>query len=147
MADTVAVKWLYPPNFAGLYETENSGHKRHIIRMTGVSDGTGETGVVKVNRSELQGITGAVPSKLVVEQIRFQIHGMSVLLEWDGMPDETIVAIGAGVTASSTSGCMEFGPGGLVPDVEGGTGDIKLTSSNCASGDSYDLTVTVRLKE
>lgn len=148
MADTVTTKWVYPPNFAGTYDNERNGHLRHVIRLTGISDGTGETNIIKVNRSELQTIKGVIPSKLVIEKINYLVHGMNVLLEWDGVPDETICVIGAGVSVTSTQGCMDFQKqGGLVPDVEGGTGDIKLTSSNCASGDSYDITMTIRLKE
>ena len=148
MVDTVTAKYVYPPNFAGTYSNTDVGNNRIAIHLTGISDGTNESDVVKVDKSALQCTNGATPTKLVVEKITYSIHGMTVLLEWDNTSDETIVTLNAGIAPDSNSGQMDWiASGGLVPSATSGTGDIILTSSNGAAGDSYDITLTVRLKE
>jgi len=137
MADAVTTQWVYPPNWQG--ETE-PGWRRMIVHLTNISDGAGETAVVKVNKGELRTKQGREPSKLVVEKIVPQISGMAVTLAFDRVPVETIAVL------NDASGCMEF-DGGLVDPGEGGTGDIILTTTGHSSGDSYDIILHIRLKD
>ena len=143
MADNTNIQWIYPPGFDGLYGSEAVGNRRIILQCSSVSDGTGESDVVKINRSELQCITGATPSKLTVDEIKYRIQGMGLTIEWDSDPDERIAYFEAD---DVDSGCQTF-MGGKTPTEDGGTGDIKFTTSGAGSGDSYDITITVRLKE
>lgn len=116
--------------------------QRYVVRLTNRSDGTGESGVVKVDKSTLTGLLGAEPSKLVVEKIQYDVAGMQVRLDWDHTTDDEIVTLGPG------SGVMNWRQaGGLIdPGSAGGTGDILLTTNGQAAGDSYDITLHLRKK-
>jgi hypothetical protein len=149
MADTVNIRWVYPPNYdRAPNPPDNNGWKRVVIQMTGLSDGTGETAVTKLNISELRTTSGSVPTRTAVERIEYNIYGKTVKLEWDRAPKELISLLnGAG---GPSQGVLDWKKqGGLVdPGKAGdGTGDILLTTTDATSGDSYDITMTVRLKE
>jgi len=133
MADSVNTNTLF------------SGTRRKIYQFTNVSDGTGESAVVKVDISTLTGPNkSAPPSKLVVEAIDYNIQGFtSVTLYFDATTDDEIAVLPAG------SGVVDFTyGGGLVdPQSSGATGDIVLTTTGAAANASYDITLYVRLKE
>ena len=143
MADEVFIDWIYPPNWNG--ET-NVGYRRITVNFTGVSDATGETDVVKVNLSEWRTRNGNVPSKTVVERIHYSIDGLTLRLEWDRTPDKLIALLdGADGPMDGEMDWTKFG--GKVDDGEGGTGDIILTTTDYTSGDTYNVTLTLRLKD
>jgi len=119
-----------------------AGRRRRVVRLTNLSDGTGETAVVKVDKSTLTGPDGTEPSKLVVEKIQYSCVGMSVRLLWDHDTDDEIVTL-AGEGTFDWTDC-----GGLVdPASAGGPGDILLTTNGHTAGDSYDITLHMRLKD
>lgn len=129
MADTVTTKVVF------------SGKRRYVVHLTNTSDGTGESNVVKVDKSTLTGLNGAEPSKLVIEKIHYDVASMRVLLTWDQTSDETIAVL-------QNIGKLDWTKqGGLVGANTGGTGDILLTTANQASGDGYDITLHLRLKD
>jgi hypothetical protein len=119
-----------------------SGRRRYVARFTNLSDGTGESAVIKVDKSTLVGPDGTEPSKLVVEKIEYNCDGMSVSVAWDHTTDDEI-AILAGY------GCFDWTEaGGLVdPGSTGGVGDIVFTTNGHAAGDSYNVTLFLRLKD
>lgn len=148
MSDTVKVRWVYPPNWDGNLP-DAGGFKRVAIQLTGVSDGTGETDVVKLRLSDLRTPNSNVPKRTAIELIDYQVYGQTVTLEWDRRPHETIAVLNAATGADSgrrsyqkTGGLVD--PGGLTGDA---TGNILLTTTNADSGDSYDITLVVRLKD
>lgn len=129
MADTVTTKVLF------------SGSRRYVVHLTNTSDGTGESNVIKVDKSTLVGLNGLEPSKLVVEKIVYDVASIRVLLTWDETSDETIAVL-------QGWGCLDFRKsGGIVGANTGGTGDILLTTANHSSGDGYDITLYLRLKD
>lgn len=141
---TSDIKWIHPPNWQG----ETAGYRRITVHLTYVYDGADESNAIKVNLSEWRTRNGNVPRKTVVEKLDWSIHGLGVLIEWDRTPDVVIARLNAGVAAGSDSGTRDWTTmGGLVDDGEGGTGDIIITTSNGATGDSYDITMTLRLKD
>lgn len=122
-----------------------SGGKRYVIHMTSISDGTGETAVVKVNLSTLLTVDypPQVPTYSTIDYVQWGIQGFtSVRLLWDHTTDDVAVLMPAGW------GVVDFFPvGGLVdPRSAGGTGNILLTSAGAAAGATYDITLWVRLK-
>lgn len=120
-----------------------SGPRRYVVKLTNISDGTGESAVVKVDKSALTGPAGGAPGRLVLEEISWDIQGFtSIRLHWDATTDDEIVVLGPG------SGQMSWaGVGGLVdPASTGTTGDIILTTNGHSSGDTYTITLVVRLK-
>jgi len=121
---------------------------KYVVHLTSVSDGTGETAVIKVDISTLTvrgGEAGApaVPCTYTsVEKIEYNVSGMTVKLAWDHTTDDTIAALGDG------SGCISFKrEGGKVdPRSAGGTGDIVLTTTGHTLGDTYDIILHLKLK-
>jgi len=144
MADTVTEQWVYPPNWDG-NPPVRSGWRRVEKRFTCVSDGTGETSVIKIDISELRTVSGVAPTRTAVESIRFNQKGFtSIKLLWDRAAPYTICVL------AGDRGELDFGRfGGLVDPGEAGdrTGDILLTSSGATAGDVYDITICLRLKE
>lgn len=144
MADTVDVRYIYPPNYDNAPNPFPT--RRVVVQMTCASDGTGETDVTKVRLSELMKHDGSTPTRTAIERIEYNIAGMWVKLEWDRAPHAEIAYLGPG------SGVKDYRQaGGLVDPGEEGdrTGDIILTSSgydSTAEDDSYDITLTIRLK-
>ncbi len=129
MTDTVSSKTVF------------SGKRKLVMRFTNRSDGTGESAVVKVDRSTFTGPDGTEPGKIVVEKIVYDVSSMRVLLLWDHSTDEVLAVL-------QGQGCMDFTEIGGIVDVEtGGNGDILLTTANQSSGDGYDITLFMRLKD
>jgi len=131
MADTVTSEYVF------------DGERRKILHMTNISDGTGESGVVKVDLSNITFNHGTVPTASAVDLIDYNIQGFaSVRLYWDHTTDDEVAILPAG------SGCLDWNAlGGKVdPRSSGGTGDIILTTNGGASGATYDITVYLRPK-
>lgn len=118
-----------------------SGGKHHIVRLTNVSDATGESGVVKVDVSTLLNANGKVPTKTRVKEIAWSTGGFtSIRLFWDADTDDEIVVL-------SGSGYLDLhAVGGLKdPFTAGATGDIKLTTAGAISGATYNIILVVEL--
>ena len=145
MADLTKIKWLYPPNFEGTYETgTKNGHRRHVVLCTNYSDGTGEDDEVKLRRTDMLTSEGQVPSKLVVEKIDYHVAGMTVTISYNNDNEEVIAMLYTG------DGTIDFRPqGGFVPEDDDDNlgGDVVFETSNQTSGDSYNIILTVRLKQ
>lgn len=130
MADTVSTNTLF------------NGARKLVVQLNCVSDGTGESAVVKVDKSTLTGLNRSEPSKLVVESIDWMVDGMTVELFFDRTSDVKIATlVGTGYTD------YKCPAGGLQDTGTGGTGDIILTSTGATSGDSYKILLTLRKKD
>jgi hypothetical protein len=142
MADTVETKWIYPANWDGnQYEPGEKipGYRKVIIQLTGLSVGTGETNVKKLDISELRTANGDICTRTVVEKIEYEVSGMNVLLTWDRAAPAVIARL-------SGTGCIEEDRVDPSDGVGDKTGDILLTSTSVTSGDLYRITLHVRLK-
>jgi len=141
MADSAQVHYIYPASHdLGANPVPT---RKVVVGMVGLSDGTGETSVVKVRLTDLMKHDGSTPTRTAVERIQGNIQGMTVVLAWDRALAAGIKMLGPGVYD------LDFrGTGGIVDPGEEGdrTGNIILTSLYADSGDTYDLTLTVRLK-
>jgi hypothetical protein len=145
MADLTKIKWLYPPNFVGTYETgTKNGHRRHVVLCTNYSDGTGEDDEIKLKRTDMLTSAGQIPSRLVVEKIDYHVSGMTVQISYNNENEEMVAMLYTG------DGTIDFRPqGGFTPedDATNDGGDIVFTTSNQTNGDSYNIILTVRLKQ
>lgn len=147
MVDTVNVEYLYPPKLLDGRWDEHSGNRRVIARLSGLSDGTGETDVTKIRLADLKTASGKVPTRTAVEWIQWMATGLTVLLEWDRAPNAEIIRIDA--DANRDSGEVDwacFG-GKLDPGEDDRTGNILLSTTSADNGDSYEITVCLRLKD
>ena len=145
MADLTKIKWLYPPNFEGTYETgTKNGHRRHVVLCTNYSDGTGEDDEIKLKRTDMLTSEGQVPSKLVVEKIDYHVAGMTVRISYNNDNEEVIAMLYSG------DGTIDFRPqGGFVPEDDDDNlgGDIVFETLDMTEHDSYNIILTVRLKQ
>ena len=129
MADTVTSTTIF------------NGKKRLVMKFTNQSDGTGESSVVKVDKSAFTGINGAEPSSLVVEKMEYVVSGMQVLVKANHTSALTLAVL-------QDTGCFDWTEvGGLQTSGSGGTGDIEFTTVNHSSGDTYDITLYMRKKD
>ena len=131
MADVVDTKVLF------------NGTRKYSVRLTNVSDGTGEAAVIKVDISTLTGPLGIAPTAVKVKEILWSIQGFtSVRLFWDHTTDDEISVLAAG------NGYANYeGVGGVMdPRTTGGTGDILLTTAGTTIGSTYDITLVLELK-
>lgn len=111
----------------------------YVVHLTNVSDGTGESNVLKVDKSALVGVNAAEPATLSIVSARWSIQGFtSVKLSWDH--DTDVVAM-----VLAGSGFEDFGLFGCKKDSgTGGTGDLLLTAPAGATTGSYDITLVLR---
>lgn len=109
-----------------------------VMKLTNISDGTGEAAVLKVDVSTL---TGA-PDKVKITGIDYDISGMSVNLLWDATTDVTGIVLAPGQAQ------MDFTKiGGLINNAGTGvTGDIMLTTIGHSAGDTYSIVLHMKKK-
>jgi hypothetical protein len=130
VADTVDVDVIY------------SDPRRYVAKLTSISDGTGESAVAKVDISTLTLKDGSAAKKVVVEEIFWNIQGMtSVRLFFDHTTDDLI----APISGSGYLDLTAFG-GFKDPASAGDTGDILLTTNGAASGGTYLIILVIRLE-
>ena len=108
------------------------GTKKSIIKFTNVSDGTGESAVVKADVSALVD----TPTKVKIGKIWFSTNGMAVQMLWDATANVLAFMVGPDQT-----GCLDFSSfGGIVNNASTGvTGDLLFTTVGHSSGDSYSI--------
>ena len=125
MADTVAS------------QTIDDGPKYAVIKLTNVSDGTGESAVTKVDVSSLaSNANGVACTGATIQKIWWQCTGMKVSILFDATSD--VLAIQLGENQSGYHDYTLFG--GLTNNAGSGkTGDIKFTTVNHSSGDTYTI--------
>lgn len=115
--------------------------RHYVVNWQNRSDGTGESGVAKLDISTLTKLNGSIPTYTVVDRLEWSISGMTVRLDWDHTTDDELA------TLSGTGSFDWSSLGGKVdPKSAGGTGDILLTTNGQAAGATYDITAWVRLK-
>lgn len=132
MADAVNVRVL------------QNGPKNYVVRLLCTSDGTGESDVVKIDKSALVNGFNVEPSMLKLCCIEWSIQGFSyVALEWDHATDDPIINMGSG------NGWHDYEAAGNLPDPlsAGGTGDILLSSFGAIAGATYDILAKFRKAE
>jgi hypothetical protein len=121
---------------------------RYDAVFTNISDGTGETNVVKIRLSDLRFIgTDEPPSAMDVEYIEATVNGFdSVSLAWDRAPAPKVFAVLPGGN-STTLKFKRYLPD---PDrhQQGSTGDILLTTNGTETAqDSYVIRFRGRLRK
>lgn len=131
MADAVTSEYVF------------NGQKRKLLHLTNISDGTGESDVVKIDVSALTFESGLTPTYVTVDRIEYNIQGFtSVLLEFDATTDDELAVLPSGMGAIDF-----FAYGGKTdPKTTGTTGDVLLTTAGAASGATYDIRIEFRPK-
>lgn len=116
---------------------------RYVAQFTNICDTSGESGVKKIDKSALTDIHGREPRALDLLKAEGTVNGFTyVLLEWDHSTNDTMLVLAGG------NFDLDFTDVGGVrdPTLYDGTGDILLTTAGNASGDTYDIKLTFRLR-
>ncbi len=130
MADTVASQTL------------SDGPKFTVLKLTNISDGTGESAVTKVDVSALQpSADGDSCTGVTIERIWWQCIGMKVQILWDASTD--LFCIELGENQSGDHDYTKFG--GLTNNSGSGkTGDVNFTTVGHTDADTYTVILYLR---
>ena len=127
MADAVSTTTLHDSAF------------RRVIKIDNLSDGTGESAVVKVDKSA--DTVGGVPTKYAIDRIMWSMQGFtSIIIAFDADVDDKAFTFGPG------HGDWDLrDTGGVVDPVSAGAvGDIVLTTAGHTAGDTYNFVLYLR---
>lgn len=107
-------------------QTIIDGPRDLVVKLTNLSDGTGESAVQKVDV--------ASGTTLKVMRVHYAVVGMVATLLWDATTDVRILDLAG-------NGMFDFTTFGGLPNNAGSgvTGDILLTTTGHSSGDSYSI--------
>jgi len=118
-------------------QTILDGERLFIAKYTNISDGTGETGVVKVDVSTLNpNAFGYACNGVKINKIWSTTHGMEVRILFDATTDTF-----AWMIPQNTNYLMDFSTFGGIPSNAGAgvTGDVLFTTSDASAGDMYTI--------
>jgi hypothetical protein len=130
MTDTVTTQTLI----------DTSGVK-YVIKLTNISDGTGETDVTKVDASTTTFMTEDGNRKIA--KVWFSVNTSNpksaVELKWAGVTNATALFL-------SGQGFFDLREAGdeITNNATTPTGDVLLSTRNFASGDNYSLVIEFR---
>jgi hypothetical protein len=119
------------------------GLRNYKIKLTNISDGTGESAVSKIDISTLTGPDGSnAPSYFAVKSIEYDVQGFSsVVVYFDATSDDEMAIL-------SGQGFFDYDGAFLNdPQSTGTTGDIKLTTNGAVNGATYDITLNLIKKQ
>ena len=128
-------------------QTLADGDKIAVVKLTNISDGTGESSVEKVDVASLTSAAdGTACSRVHIEQIWYDIGGMRVALEWNTSSNVVAAVLGGSAAAGNVSGHMDFRSfGGLKNNAGSGIdGDIDLTTHGHTNHDHYTIVLQLR---
>tara|TARA_R100001480_G_scaffold145816_1_gene144163 strand:+ start:42 stop:449 length:408 start_codon:yes stop_codon:yes gene_type:complete len=120
-------------------QTIIDGSRNCVMKFTNVSDGSGESAVVKVDVSALSpNAAGTSCSEVRVMRITHAIVGMSVQMLLDATANVLLCDL-----AESSNGHLNFENFGGIPNNAGSgkTGDILFTTLGHSSGDTYSIVI------
>ena len=127
-------------------QTLADGDKIAVIKLTNISDGTGEASVKKVDVSALAANSaGAACAHATINQIWYDIGGMRVALEWNATSNVVAAVLGGSAAAGNVSGYMDFRSFGGIKNTlaSGYDGDIDLTTHGHTNHDHYTIVLEV----
>jgi hypothetical protein len=113
------------------------GERLFIGKYTNISDGTGETAVVKIDVTTLAvNAYGRACNGVKINKIWASAHGMEIRILWDATTD-----LFTWVIPQNTTYLMDFSSfGGLQNNAGTGVnGNVLFTTSDASSGDMYTI--------
>ena len=129
MADAVTTQTIF------------EGDKTLVMKFTNISDGTGESGVIKVDVATLTAYQGQPCVAVQIDKVYAMTHGMEVRLYWAATSPQLIMTIPQNVM--NTHNYDEFG--GIDNNAGAGkTGNITFTTADASNGDMYTIILVMR---
>jgi len=106
-----------------------------VMKFTNISDGTGESAVLKVDVSALTpSNSGQTCTRVTVTKIFIANHGMEVRMLWDATTNVPFFLSSPGATQTLDMN----GFGGITNNAGAGvTGDIVFSTADGSAGDTY----------
>lgn len=121
-------------------QTLVDGTQRAVFKFTNISDGTGESGAVKIDVSALNSYQGEPCTGVSIQKIDVITSGMGLNMLWDATTD--VVALTFGEADFVSLDFSRFG--GITNNAgTGKTGDLLFTTVGAASGDRYTVVIEV----
>jgi predicted RNA-binding protein with TRAM domain len=127
MADTVSSQTIL------------DGERLFIGKFTCISDGTGETAVVKIDVSTLNpNAFGFACNGIKINKIWGANHGLNIRILFDATADTF-----AWMIPQNSNYLMDFSSFGGIPSNAGAgvTGDVLFTTTDASAGDSYTVVI------
>ena len=118
-------------------QTILDGERLFIAKFTNISDGTGETGVLKIDVSTLNPNSfGLACNGVKLNKIYGTTHGMEVRILWDATTDQFAWQI-----PQNSNYLMDLSSFGGIPNNAGAgvTGDVLFTTADASAGDMYSI--------
>ena len=118
-------------------QTILDGERLFIAKFTNISDGTGETAVLKIDVSTLNPNSfGLACNGVKINKIYGTTHGMEVRILWDATTDQFAWQI-----PQNSNYLMDLSSFGGIPNNAGAgkTGDVLFTTSDQSAGDMYSI--------
>lgn len=116
-------------------QTIFDGERKAVMKFTNVSDGTGESAVLKVNASALNpSAFGKACDGVTIEKIHASINGMSVSILWDATTDVPAFIAAPGMYTFDFSTLQLPNNAGT-----GVNGNILFTTIGASAGDTYTI--------
>ena len=118
-------------------QTILDGERVAIMKFTNISDGTGESKVIKVNPSTLNASAGGGACDAVtITKIYAATHGLEVQIYWDATTD--IFCWGVPQNSQYSFDFSQFG--GLINNAgTGKNGNVLFSTADASSGDFYTI--------
>jgi len=120
-------------------QTLLDGERLFIGKFTNISDGTGETAVVKINVSTLSvNAYGRACNGVKINKIWSTTHGMEVRILWDATTD-----LFTWMIPQNSNYLMDFSSfGGLQNNAgTGSNGNLLFTTADASAGDMYSIVI------
>jgi hypothetical protein len=129
MADAVTTQTLF------------DGTRVAVMKFTNVSDGTGESNVVKVNVSTLSSYQGAACSGVEIDRVYTSTHGMEVDIKWAA--NTPVLCMTVPQNTMQWWDMRDFG--GLTNNAGAGkNGNILFSTVDASAGDRYTIILCLR---
>ena len=114
----------------------NSGPQNIVIKLTSISDGSGEVLVKKFDTTAFNPSPG---THLTIWEIEGNVKDMLVALYWDATTPQQLVDLNGYYCRNY----RRFG-GLVVPNISGVTGSILLSTLGAMPNSSYDIVLQMR---
>jgi hypothetical protein len=115
------------------------GERLAIFKFTNISDGTGESGVVKIDVSTLNPNSwGGACNGVKINKIDAQTYGMGLDILWDATTDQICESIPSNILYK-----MDYSNIGGLPNNAGAgvTGDVLFSTVGATNGNRYTITI------
>lgn len=118
------------------------GNRQTVMKFTNISDGTGETNVVKVNVSALASYQGKAYTAVDITKVFVATHGMEVVMRWEAATPVNIATFGPNIM--NTWDMKDFGGIYSNAAASGKTGNITFTTLDASAGDAYTVILVLK---